>query len=120
MDLESSDLVANLAEKTCVPCKGGVPPLSPREFTPLLAGLGDRWEVVEGHHLSGSYQFPDFVEALRFTNLVGAMAEEQCHHPDILLTWGNVRVDIWTHKIDALVESDFIFAAKTEKIYEGM
>ena len=119
MTNEICETSSELAAKQCVPCQGGVPPLSPQEMAPLLTALGNDWGVVEEHHLSRSYQFPDFKEALRFTNLVGALAEDQGHHPDMLLTWGKVRVDIWTHKIDALVESDFIFAAKTEKIYEA-
>ena len=62
------------------------------------------------------YTFPDFVQALAFTNKVGELAEAQGHHPDILLKWGEVRISIWTHKIDGLTESDFIFAAKTDRL----
>jgi len=117
--MESCSLV-EMASQECVPCKGGVPPLPAEEVERMLAGLGNGWAVIEGHHLSKTYEFPDFKEGLRFTNLVGEMAEAQGHHPDILLAWGKVRIEVWTHKIDALVESDFIFAAKTEQIFAGM
>jgi 4a-hydroxytetrahydrobiopterin dehydratase len=73
------------------------------------------WTVVNNHHLEREYKFPDFKAALAFTNKVGAIAEEQGHHPDIYVAWGKVRVTIWTHKIDGLTESDFILAAKIDK-----
>lgn len=74
------------------------------------------WEVIDGHHLSRSYSFPDFKTALDFVNRVGALAEEQGHHPDIVLCWGKVKLDIWTHKINGLSESDFILAAKCDRL----
>jgi 4a-hydroxytetrahydrobiopterin dehydratase len=107
--------MTTLAEKKCVPCKGGVPPLTPAEQAPLLEEL-DGWDVQEGHHLHKAYSFPDFVEALAFVNRVGMIAEEQGHHPDLYLAWGKVEVEIWTHKIDGLTESDFIFAAKMDGV----
>jgi 4a-hydroxytetrahydrobiopterin dehydratase len=105
-----------LTAKRCVPCRGGVPPLPQAEQERLLALLGHGWRVVDGHHLEKEYRFRDFVEALAFTNRVGRLAEEEGHHPDIHLGWGRVRVEVWTHKIDGLTESDFILAAKTEKL----
>jgi 4a-hydroxytetrahydrobiopterin dehydratase len=71
--------------------------------------------VIDEHHLEKAYPFKDFREALAFTNRVGELAEEQSHHPDIHLAWGKVRLTIWTHKIDGLTESDFIFAAKADQ-----
>jgi len=76
--------------------------------------LGGGWEVVDEHHLTRTFDFPDFVMALAFVNRLGALAEEQGHHPDLLLRWGSVRVDIWSHKVDGLTESDFVLAAKVE------
>ncbi|MDH3684722.1 MAG: 4a-hydroxytetrahydrobiopterin dehydratase [Myxococcales bacterium] len=111
--------MSELAERECIPCKGGVPPLAGAELTELLAKLADGWEVVEEHHLEREYTFSDFAEALAFTNGVGAMAEAQNHHPDIFLAWGRVGIVIWTHKIDGLTESDFVFAAKCDRIYAG-
>ena len=69
------------------------------------------------HHLSKTYQFKNFVDALAFVNRVGELAEENFHHPDLYLAWGKVGVEIWTHKIDGLTESDFIFAAKCDRAY---
>ena len=110
----ADDETCSLASKTCVPCRGGVPPLTAEERAPLLAQL-EGWEVVAGHHLSKVYAFPDFVQALAFVNEVGAIAEENGHHPDLHLSWGKVGVEIWTHKIDGLTESDFILAAKCDQ-----
>lgn len=104
----------SLADKACVPCRGGVPPLTAAERAPLLAQL-QGWAVVAEHHLSKGYDFPDFASALAFVNRVGAIAEQNGHHPDIHLAWGKVRIDIWTHKIDGLTESDFILAAKCDQ-----
>jgi len=104
-----------LAERTCVPCRGGVPPLGTDPIAGYLKELGG-WKVIENHHLTKGYTFPDFKTALAFVDGVGALAEEQGHHPDIYLAWGNVRVDIWTHKINGLTESDFVFAAKCDRV----
>ena len=104
-----------LAEQSCVPCRGGTPPLSAQEQARLLRQLDSDWRVVDGHHLTRAYRFANFREALAFTNTVGGIAETQNHHPDLLLAWGRVEVTIWTHKIDGLTESDFIFAAKCDR-----
>ena len=107
--------MAQLAEKMCVPCRGGVPPLTAAEIKPLKAQVKE-WSVIENHHIERQFGFKDFKTALDFTNKVGTIAEEQGHHPDIYLAWGKVRVTIWTHKIDGLTESDFILAAKIDQI----
>ena len=107
--------MTDLAAKDCVPCKGGVPPLVGAELARLAAELGNDWRVVDDHHLEKEYRFPNFREALAFTNRVGELAEEQSHHPDIHLAWGKVRITIWTHKIDGLTESDFVLAAKADR-----
>ena len=103
-----------LAEKTCVPCRGGVPPLNADEIKHLTPQV-DNWNVIKNHHIEKEFRFPDFKTALDFVNRVGAVAEEQGHHPDIYLAWGKARVTIWTHKIDGLTESDFILAAKIDR-----
>jgi 4a-hydroxytetrahydrobiopterin dehydratase len=107
--------MSDLASKTCVPCKGGVPPLAGKELQ-ALAEQVPGWTVVDGHHLTRAFKFADFAQALAFVNKVGAIAEEQGHHPDILLAWGKAEVTTWTHKIDGLTESDFILAAKIDEI----
>jgi 4a-hydroxytetrahydrobiopterin dehydratase len=104
-----------LADKDCVPCKGGVPPLGHAEIEELLTQV-EGWRAIDDHHLTKSYKFKDFAAALAFVDRVGAMAEDQWHHPDIYLAWGAVRIDIWTHKIDGLTESDFVFAAKCDAL----
>jgi len=105
-----------LAEKECVPCKGEVPPLKGGELQKMLKELGNGWQVRQEHHLEKEYKFKDFRQALDFTNRVGTLAEEQGHHPDIYLAWGKVKLTVWTHKIDGLTESDFIFAAKADQV----
>ncbi len=104
-----------LASKTCIPCEGGVPPMSAAEIAEYLPQLPG-WVVEDGHHLTKEYRFPDFLQALAATNRVGRLAEEQGHHPDLFLAWGKLGVKIWTHKIDGLTESDFILAAKIDEI----
>ena len=105
-----------LAAKTCMPCQGGVPPLSSEKSHQLLSELHQDWSLIDNHHLQRSFCFPDFKQALDFTVKVGHIAEEQGHHPDINLRWGKVEIQIWTHKIDGLAESDFILAAKIDKL----
>jgi len=110
--------MSELANKQCVPCRGGVPPLKGDEILEFLGKLGGGWRVVDEHHLEKEYPFRDFCEALKFTNRVGELAEAQGHHPDIYLAWGKVRLTVWTHKIDGLTESDFVFAAKADALLE--
>lgn len=107
-------MASDLASKTCVPCRGGVPPLSMDVASRLMEQL-DGWAFEQGH-LTKSYNFADFAGALEFVNRIGAISEEQAHHPDIYMTWGKVSVEIWTHKIDGLTESDFILAAKFDEV----
>jgi len=107
--------MSELASKTCVPCRGGVPALQGEELAALLAQV-EGWQVVNDHHLIKTFQFRDFRTALAFVNRVGALAEEQGHHPDIYLAWGKVEITIWTHKINGLTESDFILAAKIDQL----
>jgi len=105
-----------LAEKDCVPCKGGVRPLKGQELARVTGELDSGWRVINEHHLEKEYKFKNFREALDFTNKVGELAESQGHHPDIYLAWGHVKLTIWTHKIDGLTESDFVMAAKADKL----
>ena len=107
--------MSDLAKKTCIPCKGGVPPLKGTKLDELLEKLKNDWKIIKEHHLEKEYSFKNFKEALGFTVRVGELAENQDHHPDIFLAWGKVKLTIWTHKIDGLTESDFIFAAKADK-----
>ena len=108
--------MTKLAEKNCIPCKGGIPPLKGAELLPYAEQLPD-WKIVEEHHVSKSFLFRDFKAALDFVNRVGAIAEQQGHHPDLCLAWGKVDVQIYTHKIRGLTESDFVLAAKIDQEY---
>jgi len=112
-----ASVMSDLASKTCVPCRGGMPPLKGDELASLLKQV-DGWSVLEEHHISKTFRFPDFRKALDFTNRVGELAEEQGHHPDIYLAWGKVGITTWTHKINGLTESDFILAAKIDRLYQ--
>lgn len=107
--------MSELAEKTCVPCRGGVPPIKGQELAKIRLQVPE-WHVSDEHHLTREFKFPDFRTALTFVNRVGELAEEQGHHPDIVLAWGRVEVTLWTHKIDGLTDSDFIMAAKIDKL----
>ena len=104
--------MSELAQENCIPCRGGVPPLKGEELDALQVKLGNDWQIINEHHLEKEYIFADFRQALDFTVKVGEVAENQGHHPDIYLAWGKVKLTIWTHKIDGLTESDFIFGAK--------
>ncbi len=114
--METMKTLEGLAALECIPCKGGVPPLKGEALRQLSEKLGHGWKVVDEHHLTKEYKFKDFQQALDFTNKVGAMAEAQNHHPDIALSWGKVGLTVWTHKIDGLTESDFVWAAKAESL----
>jgi len=107
-----------LADRNCIPCRGGVAPLKGKELTGFHRMLGESsaWNIVDQHHLLHTYKFADFRSALAFVNKVGEVAEEQGHHPDILLGWGKVEITLWTHAVDGLTESDFILAAKIDEI----
>ena len=107
-----------LADRQCVPCKGGVPPLAAKEIEALLKQI-EGWTAPEDHHLEKRYKLQNFAQALQLVNRIGAIAEEQNHHPDIHLAWGKVEVKIWTHKINGLTESDFVFAAKCDRAHDG-
>jgi 4a-hydroxytetrahydrobiopterin dehydratase len=107
--------MTELASKTCVPCKGGTPPLKGEELDEFRRQVPE-WEVVEEHHLRRRFRFKTFRESLRFVNEVGELAEEQGHHPDVGFGWGYAEITVWTHKIDGLTKSDFIFAAKVDKL----
>lgn len=112
--------MTNLAQRTCIPCQGGIPPLDPSEQAKLLDQLNPGWKVIDHHHLERKYEFTDFKTAMEYTVKVGEMAEDQGHHPDIHLAWGQVKVHIWTHKINGLTVSDFILAARSDALYQPL
>jgi 4a-hydroxytetrahydrobiopterin dehydratase len=101
-----------LATKTCVPCRGGIDPISREQAERLVKDIPG-WSVSDdGIKLSRRYVFPDFAAAMRFANQVGDIAEREGHHPDLTIGWGYCNVETYTHKIGGLHENDFILAAK--------
>jgi len=107
--------MSELASKTCVPCRGGVPPMENAEVEGYLGKI-EGWGHRDYRRISRTFVFPDFAGALDFANRVGEIAEAEGHHPDLLVAWGRVEVTIWTHKINGLTESDFILAAKIDQL----
>lgn len=106
----------SLFQKKCLPCADGTPPLNSSEIAKLQSELDPSWKVVDSHHIEREFRFPDFKQALDFTIRVGGLAEAEGHHPDIHLAWGKAKIILWTHKIKGLSESDFILAAKIDKL----
>jgi 4a-hydroxytetrahydrobiopterin dehydratase len=109
---------SDLANQDCVPCKGGVPPMSALEIQETLRQVPE-WKAVDNHHLTRTFTFRDFKQALDFVNRAGAIAEQQGHHPDIFLAWGKAEITLWTHKVNGLTHSDFVMAAKIDQILAG-
>ena len=107
--------MSDLANQTCEPCRGGVPPMEPAQQEELLGMLSDGWSVIAQHHLQKEWRFDNFAQALAFVNRVGALAEDMGHHPDISFTWGYCKIEIWTHKIDGLHIADFVLAARIDE-----
>jgi 4a-hydroxytetrahydrobiopterin dehydratase len=104
--------MSDLAQKRCVPCEGGIPPLGKNEVEKLWAQL-DGWSL-DGKWIIKEFSFKDFVATMQFVNRVADVAEGEGHHPDIHIHYNRVRVDIWTHAIGGLSENDFILAAKID------
>jgi 4a-hydroxytetrahydrobiopterin dehydratase len=112
----SKRMNTELAQKRCAPCAKGTAPLKGFALARMLEQLGNGWTIVDEHHLEKEFRFKNFREALDFTNRVGEVAEQEGHHPDIFLGWGRVKLEIWTHSIGGLSESDFILAAKVDAV----
>lgn len=106
--------MTTLAQKKCVPCTKGGEPLKGEALTRYADELGSEWEVVDEHHLEREFTFDDFRQALDFVNQVGELAEQEDHHPDIYLTYGKVKIELWSHKVGGLHENDFVLAAKID------
>jgi 4a-hydroxytetrahydrobiopterin dehydratase len=110
------DDVEGLAAKSCVPCRGGIPPLSPEAAAAMLSDAPG-WRLEQAAtRLERRFEFRDFVEAMKFVNRVADLAEQQAHHPDIAIHWNKVDLTLWTHKIGGLHENDFILAAKVNRL----
>jgi len=107
-----------LAERHCVPGEGGVEPMPAAEETRLLGQLpGWQVEVGDGHRqLVREFRLPNFVAAVDFVNRITPIAEAESHHPDLLVGWGRVRVQLWTHDAGGLTMNDFVLAAKIDQV----
>jgi 4a-hydroxytetrahydrobiopterin dehydratase len=116
--MPKKEKACELKDQKCVPCAVGGEPLKGKEIEKLHKKLVKGWKVIKEHQIEKEYKFPDFVHALAFTNQVGDIAEREGHHPDIHLSWGKVKIILWTHKMDGLSVSDFILAAKCDEQYE--
>ena len=108
-----------LAQKQCVPCRGGIPPLKGDALQALLDQLEKSWEMIDEHHLQKDYAFDSYRESVRFTNLIADLAESEGHHPELLLSFRNVRVSIWTHKIDGCAKLCGKIAPRSYYAYYG-
>jgi 4a-hydroxytetrahydrobiopterin dehydratase len=120
-------LVSDLAQMTCVPCRGGVPPLTREQVAPLQRQLDPVWTVEQRGdaakpvlYLARTCRFKNFADAMRAAVAIAEMAQAQHHHPDLHVSWGKLGIEVWTHKIGGLTESDFIFAAKCDAILTGI
>lgn len=109
----------DLADQKCIPCRGGVPSLTPEQTKPLFAQLVG-WQLEENKKLIKKYEFKNFIDAMGFANAITPVAEAEGHHPDLYVRWGSVTVYLWTHKVDGLTESDFFMAAKIDRVFEGL
>ncbi len=105
-----------LTNKTCTPCQGGVLPLDSKKADNLFKQLDRNWQINTVGHLYNQYTFHNFIEAFNFANKVAIIAEQEAHHPNLIISWGKCEVEIWTHKINGLTENDFILAAKIDNI----
>jgi 4a-hydroxytetrahydrobiopterin dehydratase len=109
--------MSNLAKKKCVPCEGGVPPLTLPQAQALMRELSSEWQLVdEGRLLARGFKFKNFVETMDFVNKIAAIAEEQQHHPDLTVSYNTLGVELMTHAVGGLSENDFILAAKIDEL----
>ena len=109
-----------LADQSCVPCRGGVPPMDETGAKEFLRELEDGWRLNTGGHLEREYRLKNFMEAMALANKLADVAEQEGHHPDLYIAWGKCKVEIWTHKIKGLTESDFYFAAKADRAFRAL
>ena len=112
-------MAANLADKACIPCRGGIPPLEAAVAKQLLSQAPSWTLMDDAHRIERTFRFPDFKEAIAFVNKIGELAEAEGHHPDIHFGWGYATVSMHTHKIKGLHENDFIMAAKINRLVEA-
>lgn len=108
--------MTDLTQQHCTPLPPGTPPLAPPDWQALRSQIDAAWQVVDGHHLQRVYPLPDFANGLALVNRIGALAEAEDHHPDLLLAWGRVEIALWTHSVGGLSLNDFILAAHIDRL----
>ncbi len=109
--------MSELAKKRCVPCEGGVKPLTEAEARKLMPELEQDWMLIDsGHMLARTFNFKDFVQTMAFVNKVATIAEEEQHHPDLTISYNTLSIELMTHAINGLSENDFILAAKIDEL----
>ena len=106
-----------LARKKCVPCEGGVDPLTPEQVRPMLKGLAG-WAQRPDGMIAKTYKFANYFETMAFVNAAAWVSHREDHHPDMLVKWGECTVSYVTHAINGLSENDFICAAKLDALFE--
>lgn len=108
--------MSELSKKKCVPCEVGAIPLQPNEIQEMLKQLEEGWDSKDNKSIQKTFKFKNFLEAMEFANKITEVAENEGHHPTLTISWGKLRVKLFTHKIDGLHENDFILAAKIDKL----
>lgn len=110
-----TDQKNNLAKDSCIPCQGGIPPMPLEEAKKILSELDKGWSINKAGHLERTMLVKNFSQALNLAVKLGAIADQENHHPDLLVSYGKVMIEIWTHKIQGLTRSDFVLAAKFDE-----
>lgn len=109
--------MSELSKKKCIPCEGGVDPLTEQEARKLMPELHEDWMLIDGGHmLARTFNFKDFVQTMEFVNKIAKIAEEEQHHPDLSISYNTLSIELMTHAIDGLSENDFIVAAKIDEL----
>lgn len=108
--------MTDLAQQHCAPLPAGTAALIAPEWQALQAQIDAAWQVVDGHHLQRIFRLPDFASGLALVDRIGALAQAQDHHPDLLLAWGRVEITLWTHSVGGLSRNDFILAAHIDRL----
>jgi 4a-hydroxytetrahydrobiopterin dehydratase len=108
--------MTNPVDRNCSDLPPGTPPLSTSEREELMRWIDPDWNIVDDHHLIRTLSFDNFHDALHHATILGTVADEQNHHPELTITWGKLQIRIWTHTVDGLSENDFILAAKYDEL----
>jgi 4a-hydroxytetrahydrobiopterin dehydratase len=106
----------DLSKKKCIPCEGGIPPLTGKEITEYKKQISADWNVIDNNKITKEFYFVSYRQTMDFINKVADIAEEERHHPVLHIYFGRAVAELWTHSINGLSENDFILAAKIDKL----